>query len=205
MAIPWISTIKRKKQLAVYTGSSLGAWESIVKDAIREFNSLSRKHHLGVTLVESGSPAINTGGADVSVQAVDGTASFTYDGETRTGSFSGTAKHGLTLLFSRDGFLEKAAVFLPSHPQVNTPPDNKIRAVGPNVMKLIAIHELVHACGLENKEHSPHDLFQANPQVDTGNTAAGDKVTIQTGGKFTLMPPFVLSGPTANHIKRLWT
>src|SRR5678816_4129228 len=118
----------------------------MVKDAIREFNVLSRKHHLGVSLNVSGNPAINTGGADVSIQAAAGTAAFTDDGETRTGSFSGTAKHGLTLLFSRDGFLEKASIFLPSHPQVNTPPDNRIRPVRPNVMKLIAIHELVHAC-----------------------------------------------------------
>jgi hypothetical protein len=110
--------------------------------------------------------------------------------------------HGLTWLLSRDGVIEKAAVFLPSQPQVNTP--NGLRAVGPNVMKLIAIHELVHACGLTNNEHSPNDLFQANPQVDHGDMAAGDKVTIQAGGKVSWMPPFVLSGPTANHIRRLW-
>lgn len=52
MALPWASAIKRKKQLAVYTGSALGPWAGIVKDAMREFNSLSRTHKLGVTLYE---------------------------------------------------------------------------------------------------------------------------------------------------------
>lgn len=202
MAMAWTSAIKRKKQLAVYTGSSLGSWASIVKEAIREFNSLSQMHQLGVTLIESSNPPTNTGGADVSIQSANGAVSFSYGGVTRTGSFSGIQKHGLTWLFSRDGAIEKAAVFLPSQPQVNTP--NGLRAVGPNVMKLIAIHELVHACGLTNNEHNPNDLFQANPQVYPGDTAAGDKVTIQTGGKVTGMPPFILSGQTANHIKRLW-
>src|SRR5262245_8923248 len=121
MAIPWIIPIKRKKQLSVYTGSSLGAWAGIVKDAIREFNTLSQVYKLGVTLTQASVPSTSTGGADVSVQAVNGSASFNYDGETRAGSFSGTGLHGLTYLFSRDGGLEKAAVFLPSQPQVNTP------------------------------------------------------------------------------------
>lgn len=202
MAMPWTSAIKRKKQLAVYTGSSLGSWAGILKDAIREFNSLSRKHQLGVTLIESSNPPTDSGGADISIQSANGAVSFSYGGETRNGSFSGIQMHGLTWLFSRDGFLEKAAVFLPSQPQVSTP--KVVRPVGLNVMKLIAIHELVHACGLTNNEHSPNDLFQANPQVYPGDTASGDKVTIQVGAKVSLMPPFVLSGPTANHIKRLW-
>ena len=51
---------------------------------------------------------------------------------------------------------------------------------------------------------SPDDLFQANPQVYPGDSAAGDMVLIPAGGKNSRMPPFVLSGPTANHIKRLW-
>ena len=133
MPMSWTSAIKRKKQLAVYTGSSLGSWAGIVKDAVREFNSLSQMHQLGVTLIESSNPPTNTGGADVSIQSANGAVSFSYGGVTRTGSFSGIQKHGLTWLFSRDGFLEKAAVFLPSQPQVLTP--NGTRAVGPNVMK----------------------------------------------------------------------
>lgn len=202
MAMPWTSAIKHKKQLTVYTGSSLGSWAGILKDAIREFNSLSRKHQLGVTLSESSNPPTDTGGADVSVQSVNGAASFTYGGETKTGFFGGIRLHGHTWLFSRGGFIEKAAVLLPSNPHVSTP--KAVRPVGSNVMKLIAIHELVHACGLENSEHSSNDIFQANPEVAAGDTAAGDKVAIKAGGKVSLMPPFVLSGPTSDHVKRLW-
>ena len=93
MAMAWTSAIKRKKQLAVYTGSSLGSWASIVKEAIREFNSLSQMHQLGVTLIESSNPPTNTGGADVSIQSANGAVSFSYGGVTRTGSFSGIQIH----------------------------------------------------------------------------------------------------------------
>ena len=69
---------------------------------------------------------------------------------------------------------------------------------------MIAVHELVHACGLDNADHSTDDLFQANPQVDPGNTAAGDKMRIEAGGRMRWMPPLVLSGSTAQKIRQLW-
>ena len=204
MAMPWTSAIKRKKQLVVYTGSSLGSWAGILKDAIRDFNSLSRKHQLGVTFAESSKPSTESGVADVSVEAVNGTVTHTYDGEQMSVSLNGRIMHGLTRLLSREGKIEKALIFLPRQPQVLTPTKG-VQWLNVNSYLLTAIHELVHACGLTNNEHSSNDLFQANPQVDSGDTAAGDKVTIQTGGKVTGMPPFVLSGPTVNHIRLLWT
>ena len=69
-------------------------------------------------------------------------------------------------------------------------------------MKLIAAHELLHACGLENSEHTSDDLFQGTPRVDAGDTPKGDRVLIGTGPK--LMPPLVLGGSTAKNMKELW-
>ena len=69
-------------------------------------------------------------------------------------------------------------------------------------MKVIATHELLHACGLDDADHSS-DLFQANPRVNPGDNAAGDKVLIGTGPKS--MPPLVLDGATAKKIQDLWT
>jgi hypothetical protein len=111
--------------------------------------------------------------------------------------------HGHTFLAQRDGGIEKAFIFLPAQPRVNTP--RGVRAVGENVMKVIAVHELVHACGLENSDHALDDLFQANPQVDPGTTAAQDRVRIQHGRRTRYMPPLVLGGGTIRSIRTLWT
>jgi hypothetical protein len=66
---------------------------------------------------------------------------------------------------------------------------------------VIAAHELLHACGLEDADHSS-DLFQASPRVNPGDGAAGDKVLIGMGPKS--MPPLLLDGVTAKNIKDLW-
>ena len=132
----------------------------------------------------------------------NGPISAAYDGETQTGQFDGGRLHGLTLLFARvpGNVLEKAFIYLPSEPKVNTPKGQ--RPVGAGVMKVIAAHELLHACGLENADHAS-DLFQANPRVDAGNIAMQDKVLIGTGPRN--MPPLHLDGATAKNIKDLWS
>jgi hypothetical protein len=72
-------------------------------------------------------------------------------------------------------------------------------------MKLIAVHEMVHACGLTNDEHSKDDLFQASQNIVPGDTAAGDGARIQVGNREIWMPPLILSGTTVQHIKGVWT
>ena len=96
--------------------------------------------------------------------------------------------------------LEKAFIYLPRQPRINTP--GGLRPAGAGVMKVIAAHELLHACGLENSDHSSDDLFQGTPRVDAGDKARDDKVLIGTGPK--AMPPLFLGGSTAKSIKDLW-
>lgn len=69
---------------------------------------------------------------------------------------------------------------------------------------VIAVHEIVHACGLSNAEHSTDDLFQGFPQVDPGDNAAGDRVRIQSGRSMPWMPPLVLAANTVRRIKSVW-
>lgn len=202
MANPWTDSVKKTAQLSVYAASIKGAWGALFREALREFNNLSRTHGLGVTIGQSSDTPTDSGGANVGVEAANGQISCSYDGEQVSEAFDGRRMHGRTFLFSRDGKIEKAFVFLPSQPQINTP--NGIRAVGANIMKLIAVHELVHTCGLSNSEHSTDDLFQASPNVDPGSTGAKDRVIIKSGNRQTFMPPLVLSGSTVRHIKELW-
>jgi hypothetical protein len=205
MPIPWTDRVKKQKQLTVYLDTALKdtVWSATLKDALDEFNLLARKHKLGLTLKQSGdAPATRgAGGADVAVALGNGDVSATYDGEIHKSSLGGTLMHGRTFLFSRKDRVEKAFVFLPWKPQVNTPKGT--RDVGPVVLKLIAVHEFVHACGLTNAEHAADDLFQASPMVDAGSTAAQDRVRIP-GPKMRWMPPLILSAATVKEIKKLW-
>ena len=203
MAISWIDRIRQKKQLAVYASALGGTWTTLFPQALREFNALAHRYGLGVTLTASRVTPANSGGADVAVSTASGAVSASYGGTQESGSFDGNRMHGLTLLFSRDDSLEKAFIFLPIRPQVNTP--QGVRAVGASVMTLIAVHELVHACGLENSDHSADDLFQANPQVDPGSQPGGDRVIINLRGKMSFMPPLVLSSLTVGRLKSLWS
>jgi len=201
--IRWADTIRQSGTLTIYTGSLAGSWAHVFREALHEFNLLASTHSLGVSITVSKQPPDGQGGANLSVQTADGAISASHDGTTSTGNFDGKRLHGLTLLFSREPekVLEKAYIYLPSQPKINTP--NGLRAAGPGVMKVIAAHELLHACGLENSNHSSYDLFQGNPRVDAGDTAKGDRVLIGIGPK--AMPPLYLSGGTANSIKDLWT
>jgi hypothetical protein len=198
--IPWMDTVKETGKLTVYTGGLAGPWGHIFKEALHAFNVLSSAHKLGVAITESTRAPESEGGANVSVQTADATIQATFGDQTRSKDFGGDRLHGATLLFSREGFLEKAFIFLPTTPKVSLP--RTTRPVGAGVLKLIAVHELFHACGLENEEHTQDDLFQGNPRVNAGDRAAGDKVLIGVGPKE--MPPLYLGGSTAKNVKDLW-
>jgi len=200
MPKPWIDRVKQSGQLTIFTGNLAGSWAHVFRQALHEFNTLCSAHRLGVRFIESREPAEKDDGANVSVQTADGTLSATFGNETRSRDFDGARLHGATLLFGRDAGVEKVFIFLPSQPQVSTP--KGLRPAGPGVTKVIAAHELIHACGLDNSDHSNDDLFQGNPRVDAGDSAAGDKVLIGVGPK--KMPPLYLSAATAKSIKDLW-
>lgn len=204
MATPWTDNVRRSGQLSVYAGPSLrgGQWAVVLREALGEFNRLSRQHRLGISMIRSGDAPTDSGGAHVAVEAASDQISLTYAGTNRSESFDGSRMHGRIFLIERGGRIERAFIFLPRRPQVNTP--RGIRGVGQNVMKVIAVHELVHACGLTDAEHSADDLFQGNPQVDPGTNAVRDRVRIQSAGSMSRMPPLVLSGSTARRISALW-
>ncbi len=204
MAITWNDTVKRTGRLKVYADPTLkkGIWGSLLESCVREFNRLSKGHGFGVTLELSGDPPVAGGGADISVASANGQINFEYDGTEERIAFDGSRLHGRTRQVQRDGGMEKAYVFLPAQPLINTP--NGRRAVGPEIMKLIVVHEFVHACGLTDAEHTTEDLFQGNPNVDYGRDAARDRAMGKRGNQSVWMPPLFLSAATARRIKDNW-
>jgi hypothetical protein len=205
MSIAWIDAVKRTGKLTVYVEPDVAksAFGSVVDGAIKAFNTLSTHHDLGVKLAKStAAPEDSGGGADVKVAVANGPISFTYDKVDHKVQLIGTRLHGRTSQIARQGLMEKAFVFLPANPLISSPA--AVRGAGRNVKELILLHELVHATGLEDSDHGNDDLFQANPNVEAGDSPAQDKVVINFKGKSKYMPPYVLSDSTVNDIKGLW-
>lgn len=201
---PWNDSVKKTGKLTIYMGALAGPWVHVFREAVRDVNHLSNGYKLGFTLVESHEPATEQGGAQVSAHTANGTIERKYKNIDDKESFVGTALHGRTLLISPEqdkNVLEKAFIYLPAQPLISSP--QTVRAAGPGVMKVVAAHELLHACGLENGDHQDDDLFQANPRASGGARPADDKILIGTGPKG--MPPLILGPVTAKNLQDLWT
>jgi hypothetical protein len=202
MATGWIPAVRQSRQLSLYwTPAAVGAgWGSLRQSLLKEFAGLSQQHGLGVRLVQANHPPGLPGGANVSITAIAGTASASLCGQTFTVTVNGKALAGETVAPEGSDGILAAAIFLPTEPHVMTP--KALRRVGPLVMLHIALHEILHACGLET--HTETGLFQANPHVAAGDGPASDKVR---GGEVPgapLMPPFFLDPASVREFKRNW-
>jgi hypothetical protein len=196
MDYPWVDRVKQKGELSVYRdGKITGIWSTVFHQCIAEFNRLSKQHQLGVVLKESKhAPVDGGGGADVKVSTANGPIALSYDGKDYPDSLTGFDLHGLTRTVTRTTgvtVVEKAFIFLPQQPKQNLPAG--LRPVGTNVMKVILIHEFIHACGLH--DHTPGDVFQDYPNVEGDHVKAGN----------IRMPPIFLSGATISRIQDKWT
>lgn len=198
MALGWIPAVKQKRQLSIYwTPAALGAgWGPLRRTVIDDFAGISRKHGLGVGLIEVTQPT----GANVNITAIGGTVSSIVAGETFSVTVRVNALGGETV--APEGFngILAAGIFLPAEPQVMR--QKALRRVGPQVLRHIVLHELLHACGLET--HTATGLFQANPHVQAGDSPATDRVQSSEAPGAPLMPPFFLDPASVSEFKRNW-
>jgi hypothetical protein len=221
--VPWPDDVKKKGELTIGFGDSIGkaVWDRVFKDAIFEFNKLSNTHKLGVTFAAATDPAK----ANVEARAASGDFDFAYppDIPKQTIRFDGKGTHGLCkpLLNEFTGpsrvpeyRMAKAIIYVPANPM--GPDGGTLRAVGGPIKLVIAVHELIHACGLvSNDEHSVDDVF-CWPQLRMGATATDDRLGTlgeeytfgnppRTGHRTVEMPPVFLKNETIQKIQKLWT
>ena len=109
--------------------------------------------------------------------------------------------------------MAKAVIYVPANPM--GPDGGKLRAVGDPIKLVIAVHELIHACGLiDDKEHSVDDVF-CWPQLRMGEKASEDRVGTlgeeytfgnppRIGHRTVEMPPVFLKNETIQKIQKLW-
>ena len=192
MTIPWESNVKATGTLTVYDGLKSGRWVHLFKSALQLFN--------GLRLPVKMTAATDERSANVSMRVSVGTASYDYGGTTSSSSFDPKRLHGYTMLLHvAGGPLEKAVVFLPSDPQYDAGfirGRQMFEKANLDMMKVIAVHELIHACGLENSDHADDGVFAKNI------TPQGAKVV--AWGQTTPMPPLFLAPGTTTKIANLW-
>ena len=225
--VPWPDEIKRTGQLTLGFDVSLGRtlWDRVFKDAIFEFNKLSANHRLGVIFVES--EDLRTANVEARASSGDFDFEFLPDIPKKKIKFDGNAVHGLctpllTQVNNRPGFeqyrLIRAFIYVPARPMGER--NGKPSLVGDPVKLVIAVHEMIHACGLvDNDQHSVDDIFSW-PQLHMGDRASEDRLAT-LGATFTFpgkpgepprtghgtvdMPPLFLKNNTVEKIRKLWT
>ena len=199
-----------KKTLTVFADQSVkkdADWFRVFKDALVKFNALK----LGVTLVEEPKDppdAVTLAGAHVQFATGAGTITAKGRGKPMTDNLIGTELHGRTFTF-RDPGIAKAFIFVPATPMIG----GSGRQVGDGIRLYIAIHELLHACGLEDSDHNPEanpDVFCSEPTASMnpiqGQTAAGDRMRVGNPrpDNKNVFPPISANGRTRSGIQRLW-
>lgn len=201
MARSWIDSIKSTGVLTVFARSAVqgGAWANAWTQSFTIFNSFGSRVSLTQTTDEAN--------ANVIVDAVDGPVTVEFTTEFSVQRYSqtidGNEMHGRTITLPQ-GYsypnIEKAYIFLPSQPQITA--SSGRRLVGIEILKVILVHEFVHACGLENSDHSVGDLFQGAFTPTPGTSPPLDRIQISPSLS---MPPIILSSSTVSLINSVWS
>jgi hypothetical protein len=205
MDTPWLQTVKSTHQLSVFAGQSLsGSWPKVFSDALTEFNKLSNANGLGVTLTRASTPPTRSlTGANIQFEATNGTLNFESFAGPVSVPIAGTGTSGKTKSIgspSNGGRLAQSFICVPLTPQVFAP-GGVLREAGDPIKLVIAVHELLHACGLDrHTSFKDPDLFievlsdvaDADPNKDLEDIGSGKKI-----------PPLFLSAETVARLQFL--
>jgi hypothetical protein len=191
--IPWHRNVQKKKTLTYSASPSFkgGHWTTVLDKAIAEFNQQMSHHGLALSLTK-----VETGmGPHIVLE--------TEPGHGIHGSAPSQTKKINGVLY-----LDLVTIRVPATPRVD-PRDPKSREVGPGARLFILVHELIHAVGLSNDEHSGDDVFSAKSVLIPKGTylksraqAAEDLVQPPDGSD--PLPPIRIGAKTLTNLKKAW-
>jgi hypothetical protein len=190
--VPWHKNVQRKSTLTYLVKGMGGQWTPVVDKAIAEFNRQMSQHGLKLTLskVEKGM------GPHIVL-------------ETRPGNDLHGHAPSKTKKINGVEYLDTVTVQVPATPRIDEK-DPRSREVGPAVRVCLLVHELIHAVGLDNDEHSPDDVFAAKSVVipkghslPSRRQATEDVVQPPDGSA--PMPPIRIGPRTLTNLKKAWT
>ncbi len=198
---PWDKPIQASRTLTAFKGAGFsgGGWAPIFDLAVQSFNDLMKANSLNVTITASDSDKAN-----IIVNTASKQASFSFEGADYSKAFDGEGLHGsmVPVADGGSGLVVKAFIFVPASPKADKAKKNS-REVGQEVRRFILTHELIHAAGLSNDEHTLDDLMCYPAEISVGSSAADDRLQ-PWGGLGKQMPPYYISSKTATNIKKAW-
>jgi len=218
MRTPWYDRVRKGGKLTVYGDPLLekGVWHGILELTLKELNTELTKNKINLQLESSpDAPTVTGGGANVSVKPVDGKYQAKYGDMKKTGELASRRTHGRGLPWASEDKkkgkgsmrMEQFHVLVPARPQ-HAPTHERGRApksatVGAPVLKVILAHELIHACGLDNDEHTDDDIFVGVPDIVRGENPDDDRFKVLHQSKVIITPPLILSQTVAK-LKEIW-
>jgi hypothetical protein len=184
MPSKWYDRVIKDGKLTYYNDA--GMWKSLVGKAVDTFNN-----HLpfGITIDK----ADNHIGANIVVRISQGSGQDP-DFSWAKANFDAENVHGQTVAnVDRKNRVDKAVIFLPG----------KLKKVKDDIKVLVIVHELIHACGLvEKNDHDPvGGILYAKLQLmnDKLYEPSGDsKIKIEG------MPPVRVGAWTQCQMNHLW-
>jgi hypothetical protein len=192
--VPWHKNVQKKNTLTYSVSASFkgGHWMTVLDKAITEFNQQMAQIglKLSITKVEKGM------GAHIVLDTEPGNG-LHGRAPSQTKRINGVV------------YLDEVKILLPATPRID-PDDPKSREVGPGVRLCLLVHELIHAVGLSNDEHSKDDVFVAKSYVvrkgsylKSGTQVAEDLAQPPDGSD--PMPPIRIGATTITNLKKAWS
>ena len=208
MSSRWVNRVRQRMVLdfLLVQPDSWGDAIDPLTDSVSEFN----QRNVCVTLnrVSTGDEDIEqwlrgpaSHDANIRVEALSAGQSVSFvdqNGRSQQVQLGRDVTAGTTIPFDGQDGRFMAFVFLPRAPQV--PTGNTLRAAGRDVMKVIYVHEMIHASGLIDHSQG-NDVFSASMEMQETNGS----IKIHPWGRpDLLMPPVLWSDDTRNRIRQLW-
>jgi hypothetical protein len=217
---PWFvrkTTEPTPPELLAFLGDSVpkSIFSIALPQAIVSFNALFKQLNHPLRLKSSTQPqdkpdpAENSyGGADIWIEVAD---SFTFEVsgqklslDFKTDPFVRGRTQTAAWDFGKGARIRKAVILM--KPVITS--DSAPRPVGAPALKVLAVHELIHAIGLSKHTPQAGDLFEANPTIVTHDNKNPNKDAVRVrGGKevpSATGPELFLLESTISRIKAIW-
>lgn len=200
----WTPSIREHGQLRVALRHQrlTGDWAQVFVEAVDQFNSISRARQLGVQfLISSDRPHVEVSDANGPVTVIHSRLDAPSDVIGRIRDFSGSALRGSTFLIPGHGGIVYGYIFVPRAPMIL----GLSRPAGRPVRLVIAFHELIHATGLRNRDHSGRGIFSLALSPAPGATPGEDRLTCGVPPSHDTFPPLTIDAETVRRIANLWS
>ena len=203
----WYDRARTAHQLTVFAGDTLKSslWAGLFPRVIAEFNAFSSQLKFNVTFTQSQTAPAEAendfSGADIRFEAGD-SFQFKAAGQSLTVTIDPLVQGKTRTLawdFGQGAQIRKACILMRAKPMADDFP----RVIGNPCLVAFAIHECIHAIGLNDHTPGGGDLFEEVPQLRTGarDKPDDDKFEVKGGQR---IPPLFLLPATLVRIQRLW-